>query len=294
MVDELNSRADGDTKLPPGSIGWVVKTYRESDEYQALAKGTTKYYKRVLADVETMKASLPFSAFTRRVVIEFVNTYSRGMRAQVAAVLNNLFNVAMYHGYATENYARALRLKSKKRREQVFTELEAQAWLDHCQDAAMRLAFMILRYAVQRPGDVLKMTWAQYNGDTIKLRQQKTGKLLEVPCHLELKAALDEAKKSTRHVNIVSEGLKALSYSRFCVRFRRIADGASLEKHQARDLRRTAAVRMAEGGANTIQIAAIAGWSIEYTTNILETYLPRNVEMARAGVLKWEQSGQKV
>lgn len=292
-VDELNRNADGQGAISEGSIGWVVNKYRASDEYAALAKGTVKYYNRILKDVEGLKASLPFSAFTRRAVIDFVGTYKTGLRRQVAAVLINLFNVAIYHGYAVENFARKLRLRGGARRTQTFTDADIKAWLRACDDDTMRLAFTILRYTAQRPGDVLLMKWSQYDGDTIKLRQQKTGTLLEVPCHADLRAELDAAKKTTRHISIVSEGLRALSYSRFCVRFRLIADKAGLQKHQARDLRRTAAVRMAEAGANTVQIAAVGGWTIDYTDQILETYLPRNVEMARAGIHKLEQKSNE-
>jgi integrase len=289
QATKLNKDADGQAVLVPGSIGWVVQQYRESDEYKALRSGTKKYYDRILADVEALKASLPFSAFTRKAVILFVNTYKAGMRKQVGAVLINLFNLAIYHEYATENYARKLRLKSSPRRTQTFSEAECKSWIAACDDATMLLAFTILRYAVQRPGDVLAMKWSQYNGDSIRLRQEKTGAYIEVPCHTDLRAALDEAKKTTRHINIVSEGLKALRYSRFCVRFRRIANAAGLKDHQARDLRRTATVRMAEAGATVPEIAGVGGWTIDYTTQILETYLPRNVEIARGGILKWER-----
>jgi hypothetical protein len=39
------------------------------------------------------------------------------------------------------------------------------------------------------------------------------------------------------------------------------------------------------------QIAALAGWSIDYTQRIVDTYLPRRAEAALAGMLTWEASG---
>jgi len=48
----------------------------------------------------------------------------------------------------------------------------------------------------QRPSDVLAMTWAQYTGNTIRLRQQKTRTLVEVPCHPSLKVHLDGLGRS--------------------------------------------------------------------------------------------------
>ena len=39
------------------------------------------------------------------------------------------------------------------------------------------------------------MTWGQYDGETIRLVQEKTDELVEVPCPEVLKAELDQAKR---------------------------------------------------------------------------------------------------
>lgn len=294
MADRLNRQADGLVNAE-GSVAWVVETYRASDEYAGLAEGTKKYYRRMLDDTAKITPHLPFAAaFTRRTVIEFVNGYSKGMRKQAGAVLRNLFNTAMYHGHAIENCARDLRIRSSGRRSQVFSDADATAWLAACgEDSAMAMAFALLRYTVQRPNDVLLMEWSQYDGDLIRLRQQKTKKLVEVPCHTALRVALKAAQTGSTITRIVDNGGRPLSYTRFSERFRKIADRAGLTVLQARDLRRTAAVKMAEAGATEAQIAAIGGWSIQATRAILETYLPRNVEMAREGIRRWEKKEKK-
>lgn len=295
MVEELNQEAEG-RRGAEGSVAWVVQTYQEGEYYAALAPGTKKYYDRLLREIEAVARHKPFAmVWTRKVVVEFIKTYKKGLQKQVGAVLRNLFNVAIYHGHGVENQARELRIRGGKARTQLFTPDEAKSWLEACgDDDAMRLAFTMLRYTVQRPNDVLTMNWSQYDGDLIKLRQQKTKKLVDVPCHVQLRSALDQAKEKRDHTRIVANGFRGLSYTRFCVRFRRIANAAGLPKHQARDLRRTAAVMMSEAGATVQQIAAIAGWTIKYTTQILDTYIPLNVEMARGGVLKWEQKDSGV
>jgi len=294
MAERLNREADGQLVLE-GSTSWVVQTYRQSDEYRGLAPGTLKYYSRILKDIENCHPSLPFAdAWTRRVVIDFVNTYSKGMRKQAGAVLRNLFNIAMYHGVAKENCARDLRIRSSGRRDQIFTDADCGAWLRACgDDETMRMAFTVLRYTVQRPNDGLWMTWDRYNGNVISLRQQKTKKLVDVPCHFLLREALETAKPNVTTPFIVSNGNKRLTYTRFNERFRKIADRAGISHLQARDLRRTAAVNMALAGATETEIAAIAGWSIQQTRGILETYLPRNVEMAKNAVSKWEEKSRK-
>lgn len=54
-----------------------------------------------------------------------------------------------------------------------------------------RLIFEIGVGSVQRPGDWVGFRWSDYDGDSLILRQNKTGKALTLPCTADLKAALD-------------------------------------------------------------------------------------------------------
>jgi hypothetical protein len=92
LAEQLNATAD---KAPPvelarGSIGWVIQRYQGSDEYRSLSSGTVKYYKRFLREIEAFGPALPFASFTRRAVVDFIETYpKRHQRRQAAAVLKN-------------------------------------------------------------------------------------------------------------------------------------------------------------------------------------------------------------
>ncbi len=57
-----------------------------------------------------------------------------------------------------------------------------------------RLIFEIGVGSVQRPGDWIGFTWGDYDGDTLRLRQNKTDVPLSLPCTEALRAALDQAK----------------------------------------------------------------------------------------------------
>lgn len=74
-----------------------------------------------------------------------------------------------------------------------------------------------------------------------------------------------------------------MHYDTFNEHFRRIAERAGIDA-QARDLRRTAMLRMAEAGATVPQIASVSGHSIDATQRILETYLPRNRALAEIAI----------
>lgn len=136
------------------------------------------------------------------------------------------------------------------------------------------------------------MTWAQYDGAWIKLVQQKTDELVEVPCHVELRRALDSALKRGVTILVTPTG-RSFKPSNFNVRWKAVARRADIDGLQFRDLRRTAMVRLAEAGANAIQISGVSGHSIAQSQAILERYIPRNREMAKAAVLKLEQHKQR-
>lgn len=296
LATKLNEQADhkDGEALVEGSIGWVVAKYKASDGYRGLAPGTLKYYNRYLAEIEEMGKGTPFASISRRDVVDFVETFTgKGEPRKVAAVFSNLYNTALYYSCATANHAAGLRLSASKPRSEFWTDGEESAWLkaveDHPKAAAMRMAFALLIYTAQRPGDVLAMGWTQYDGDTIRLRQQKTRKLLDVPCHRALRAILDAEQGKRASTVIVTHDGRPMSYPAFNRAFAEISLLAGVEGKQARDLRRTGMLRMAAAGATDTQIASVSGHSIEATKQILETYLPRNVTLAREAIARLEE-----
>jgi integrase len=141
----------------------------------------------------------------------------------------------------------------------------------------------------------VRLRWDAYNGETIRLKQQKTGKLVEVPVHRDLLPVLEEAKAKRCGVFIVTHGDGRPVRAQWITdQFLEIRRKCGLERVQGRDLRRTAIVFMAEAGCTEYQIAAISGHSIEATRKILETYLVRTLPMGRAAIKKWEENENKV
>lgn len=299
-AERLNTWADSLRKDRPrqaeDSLSRLVRRYEESERYGDLAPGTRKYYDRKLRDVVRIWGDLPVSMLTRKAVVDFVEGYATpGERKKAAAVLYNLFDLAVYRGWTAENLARGLRLKTPPRRDALWSDEECAAFLEQCRAmpwldwkaARTALYFTLLRYTAQRPGDVAAMTWRQYDGAMIALRQQKTGRLVEVPCHRDLRAALDAERRETIFLLAWPDG-RPIAYHAIRAWESEVRAAAGLDALQMRDLRRTAMVRMAEAGAELQQIAAVSGHSIERTKQILETYLPRTGAMAKAAVALWE------
>jgi hypothetical protein len=107
--------------------------------------------------------------------------------------------------------------------------------------------------------------------------------------HPALRAHLDEVRRAPVGLTIVANnrGRRArVAYKTFNDYFLTIARAAGIEGAQARDLRRTAMINMAKAGATTPQIASVSGHSIEAAQRILETYLPRNRDLAEIAITK--------
>lgn len=299
-AERLNSWADAKrgrkARQADDSLSRLVRSYEDTDRYQDLAKGTHIYYDRKLRDIIRVWGDLPVSFLTRKAVVDFVESYQTpGERKKAAAVLYNLFDLAVYRGWAEANLAKGLRLKTPPRRDAVWSQDDCDAFLAQCGEMAwpvwqvrrVALYFTLLRFTAQRPGDVSAMTWGQYKGGTIKLVQQKTKKLVEVPCHRDLRAVLEDQDRTTIHMLARPDG-QPLPSHRLRDLEAEVRRAAGLSAVQMRDLRRTAMVRMGEAGAEIHQIAAVSGHSIETTKQILETYLPRTVEMGKAAIARWE------
>ena len=301
-VTALNERADSEKRgetLPHGvtfgTIAWAIKTYRESPKYTRKAAGTRRVYERWMLALERTVGAEPVTALTRRRVKEILTGIeSAGGKVHCAAVLKKIADVAWDHELITSNPAIRLELEKSRRRDQVWTEDDIAAFLTACEGErfgeAVALAFTILLHTAQRPGDVRRMTWGQYDGQTLRLRQQKTGTPLAVPCTEELRAALDAAKAKASGVNIVAKpNGQPIPDSTWDKVFNPIRTKAGLDHLQARDLRRTAIVRLAMAGCSAPEIASVSGHSLESTERILEVYLPRTASMAQSAITKLEE-----
>jgi integrase len=284
-ADALNRSADGKAERSiHGTLAWVIQAYKASEAYQALARSTRSYYDRYLREIESMGPEEPFADLSRRAVVDFIERFpAKHQKRQCGAVLKNLFHIATYHGFAEANHATELRIGKMPRRSRVWSEEEIKAWLGVEKPAHMDTAFMLLCYTAQRPSDVLKMTRAHYASGLIRVRQKKTDALLDVPAHPDLQAHLDALPKGS--LMLVAHRARKVSYTAFHVAFASVCRAIGTDA-QARDLRRTAMVNMALAGATVPQIASVSGHSIERTQQIIDTYIPRNVDLARLAVAK--------
>ncbi|WP_348773117.1 tyrosine-type recombinase/integrase [Leisingera sp. HS039] len=134
---------------------------------------------------------------------------------------------------------------------------------DGCAEA--RLIFEIGVGSVQRPGDWVDFTWGDYDGESLRLRQNKTDKALWLPCTDHLKAALDEAKAKlnfaphpSRHILTRADG-SAMDYhamARVMIRERKKLGLMAFDQHA---LRYRGVMELAWAGCDDDEIASYSG-----------------------------------
>jgi integrase len=312
-AEELNAQLDawrsGAEKVaaPPGSLPWLIRMYRQDARFTDLTPLARRHYEYHLATIEAWSERFghpPAATLTRKDVKAFAKTMTATPEKaiHVIGVLRVLFAFAIDEGELQSNPATNMRMKGNPPRHQVWTPEQIDAVIAKAEEMgrpSIGLAVALAYNLGQRQGDILNMAWSQFDGSKVRLKQSKTGVLLEVPCTQQLIDVLAATPRTGTLMVIREETTNASNGRRFSARayigtrftqqFREIAEAAGIpDDLQYRDLRRTAVVRLAEAGCSIPEVAAISGHSIEATTKIMEVYLPRTSTMAGHAITKLE------
>ncbi|RKK04006.1 integrase [Pseudoroseomonas wenyumeiae] len=323
---------------PSGSFGELCAFYLSDPRFVRKAEKTKRDYRKHIELMRGMWEAIPVTGITRKVVRALHAQY-QDRPWQGNALLRTL-RLLMNFGIhdlempgLTKNPADRPSLYETRARDQIWDQHRIDAFMEAARDyPALRRAFALLLYTVQRPSDVLTMArpmvFERDGRIWIRLRQAKTGALVDVPCHERLSAELVAPNSGGTMLLVSSPRGKPWSYRNFARawdRVRRLAnwrlaraaivargglpprsrpkEREAAKKHvraqmladlQRRDLRRTGMVQLAIAGATTPQIAALSGHSIDQAQKILDTYLPRRGEVALGGIEKWEDGGDRV
>lgn len=240
----------------------LLRAFEASPEWSALAKSTQAQYLIYLRPWLAVPDAEP-RAVTRREILAardaIATTRGTGAATAFGRVTAALFQWALDRGWIDHNPA--ARLKSLPGGHlPAWSETQIARALAKLPEELRRVVVLAL-HTGQRRGDLCAMTWAAYDGATIRLRQAKTGRALVIPAHPDLRAELDAWKaERTDSVLILRSprtgGWTAPHLSR---EMKRCMEAIGLPSLNVHGLRKAAARRLAEAGCSASEIAAITG-----------------------------------
>ena len=282
---------------PEGTFAALASSYLASSKFRDLAPKTQALNRMYVDRLRDIYGPLPVAAITRPVVMALREKHSdrKWYATHLLAKLRLVLQYGVDIGALRTNHALKPGGLKPPRRHEVWTPADTDAMIATA-GPDIRLACALLLYSAQRPADALSMRWEQISERDgrlwISLRQAKTGELIDVPAHRELEKLLRAADRRAALL-VPSPTGKLWLYRNFSRAWDACKTKAGISGVQRRDLRRTAMVRMAEAGATTAQIAAVSGHTIDQTSRILDTYIPRRGEVAAGAIDAWERGSQR-
>lgn len=247
---------------PADTIEALIVAYLRSPEWNALAENTRKTYAVYLRHLENV-GHVRVGAVARRDLLTardaIMTTRGPGAAQGFIRSASALFGWAVDREWI--EHSPCTRIKALKGG-------TLRAWTAQEADAAtaglpehLRRVVVLARYTGQRRGDLCAMTWAAFDGDVIRVRQQKTGAELVIPCHPVLRTELATWRSTATAVTVLTNTLgrpwkpQHLSHE-LPVALARIGLPSDLNVH---GLRKLAATSLADAGCTTHEIAAVTG-----------------------------------
>ena len=268
----------------------VLAAWQRSPEWKALSPVTQSHYSTYISPLLGL-GSVAAHRVERREVVDIRNAIAeaRGPGAATAFVraASAMFGWAVENGWLkTTPTLRMRRLPGGHL--PTWTQQDLDLALSSLPEH-LRRPVLLAAYSGQRRGDLVRLPWSAYDGKSLRLRQQKTGAALVVPCHPLLVAELDRWRAEATSTMILSNKFgrpwqpnnltKQLQMALSAIDgFQR---GANIH-----GLRKLAAVRLAEAGCTLHEIGAITGHK-SIAMIQLYTAATDQERLANAAVLRW-------
>ncbi len=252
----------GAAKVRPGSFDDLITRFYRSTEWSDLKTSTQETYRGELERFREKYGDRQASTMTARNVANLIAS----MKATPSAAnnlrkrLGQLFDFAQRQGMRNDNPARAVRaLKTRKGGFATWQEEQIEIFEKaYPIGTTARLAFDLALYTAQRKSDVRVMGPQHVKNGWIRVKQLKTGEIVDIPLHPNLARSI--AATETGHLAyIINNRNKPYTYDSFGMWFGKKCRAAGLEGFSMHGLRKAASRRMAELGLSNQLIKSITG-----------------------------------
>ncbi len=291
LLESAFKRAHDQRRAPsPSNLFTLITLYRGSSDFSRTKLGTRQEYDRYLDKIRVKFGNLSLEELhqpsTRGAFKEWRDSLADTPRTADFAwtVLVRVLSFAKDRGMISINIAeRGGRLYRSTRRDRIWTGADVAAF-EAVAPPYMRLAIQLALWTGQRKGDLLRLSWSDFDGTNLRFTQSKTKSRVLVPMGpladvLRSQSGSGTILRNSRGAAWASDGFNT-SWRKCCAK----AGVTDLTFH---DLRGTAITRMALAGCTVPEIAAVTGHSLKDVETILDIhYLGGRVELAASAMRK--------
>lgn len=267
FMDAYEAAKSGETRRRapsghnPGTLGWLIVTYQESQTFARLAESTRAARARILDRIRASAGASKISSVTPEAVIKGRDKRTAPEAANsFLKTLSALFSWAVEHGHAKRNPVSGVkRIRTGSKGHHTWTEDEIAAFrAQHPLGTNARTLMEIALGTGLRISDAAVLGRQHVRDGVVTIRTKKTGVTVSIPLMPELAEAL-AAVPQGQMLFVQTEAGHAFSIKSAGGWFRAKCDAAGVPG-SAHGLRKAAATRLADAGASEHQLMAVLGW----------------------------------
>lgn len=255
-------RARTQPRIAPGSVDALLEAFQRSPEWHALAPKTRTMYRIYFRPLYKLGRE-PARDVRRGILIGLRNAIATARGTGAATGFMRAASAAF--AWAVDNdlieLNPAYRVKGLRGGTlPAWSEPVLRAALAELPEPYRRVVILAV-HTGQRRGDLIRMSWADYDGSAIRVRQEKTRVVVLIPAHSELKTELAEWRRSRGAVTILTNTRgQPWTGEHLSRELGKLVRGLGYGRFTLHGLRKLAAARLAEAGCSMREIAAIGGW----------------------------------
>lgn len=284
----------------------VVDKYLDSQEFLTCGERTRRDYRLQTAKIVKAFGDLPVETLvenpdeTRGLFLDHRDELAKASIRQAdyfMQVLSTVLNWGKVRGKLKLNPLRdagVKKLYDVTRAEKTWSDEQIDQFRSRAQPE-IDLAMMMALWTGQRQGDLLRLTWASYDGVEFKISQGKSmGRVqVQIPVGAPLKKLLDATPRKSPIILVNSSGIP-WTEDGFRTMWHKTAKRAGIVDRTFHDLRGTTVTKLARFGCTVPEIASITGHSLTQVKSILEKhYLARDPALAKGAIAKLEAGHRK-
>ena len=245
----------------PGSVSAGIAEFYGSQSFRSLTGGSPAKRRAILERFRERHGHLPLASLPREFIVALLDTLPPHAALNWLKAFRHFFRWCLDRKLVRNDPTSGIRLKMPKSDGfHTWTEDEIAQFESHYPIGSKpRLALALGLYTAQRRGDVVRIGRQHIKGNTLKVKQAKTGAPLTISIHPELARII--AATPVGHLTLlVTQTGKSYGGNDFTDQFRAWCDAAGLPQHCVfHGLRKAACTRLADAGCGAHEIAAISG-----------------------------------